>query len=124
MTVQQLAEKLDPVAGGHEYVEQHKADVAFVDRLTGLRDRWRLEHAPTVQLQVDTAQEPNGRVVVDDENGVAGRVHRGRKCTRIPIRRTLVLPIENGKRAHSTRPRARAVSHPPARRRAASIAPV
>jgi hypothetical protein len=85
MTVPELAEKLDPVAGANVYIEQHDPDIAVVDRLTGLWDRCRLDHAPTVQFQVDAAQEADGRVVVDDENGVAGRVHRGRKCMRIPM---------------------------------------
>jgi hypothetical protein len=54
---------------------------------------------------------------------VAGRVHRGRKCTRIPIERTGVLPIENEKRTQA-RLRSRAISRPPARQRAPPIAAV
>ena len=55
-------------------------------RLSCLFDRRRLVHGPAVELQVHTTEKTDGCVVVDDEHGVAGRVHRGPQSTRIPIR--------------------------------------
>ena len=46
-------------------------------RLARLLDRRGLVHGPAVELQVHTTEKTDGCVVVDDEHGVAGRVHRG-----------------------------------------------
>ena len=61
-------------------------DVDALEPLTRLANRRRLADVPTVELEVEPAEHPNGRVVVDDEHGAAGRIHSGPQSSRAVTR--------------------------------------
>jgi hypothetical protein len=75
-------------------VEQSDLDLTVRQRLSGLGDSPGVPHRPTVQLEVDTAEKTDRGVVVDDENGVAGRIHAVGECTRNPIHVRFVYTLK------------------------------
>ena len=95
----QLLEKLEAALRAEVDVEQDDCDLGVGDHRSRLCHRRGLGHAPALELEVDPAEKPDRRIVVDDENGVTGRVHRVRQCTRNSDRTAAVLPFENGNRA-------------------------
>jgi hypothetical protein len=75
-------------------VQHDDVDGARREGLPSLVESLRFVHRPTVELQVHTAQETDSCVVVDDEHGVAGRVHAGRDSTRTYILRDSVYSLK------------------------------
>jgi hypothetical protein len=65
-------------------VEQDDVDLPSLELEARLLERRRLADRPALELQVDPAQEADRRVVVDDENGMAGRIHAAGQSTRNP----------------------------------------
>jgi hypothetical protein len=79
MVAAQLVEEEEPILRPDVDVEEHESDIAPGQRLACGAQRRGLEHAVPVELEVDTAEEPDRRSVVDDQHGVrithlAGRV--------------------------------------------------
>ena len=87
----QIRQKVETALGADVDVEEDDRDVS-VGAESSLGD------GPTVELEVHPAEKSDRRVVVDDENGVTGRVHRGRQCTRNPIRPESVYRLKMGKK--------------------------
>ena len=86
MTLANLRDEVEPAVDADMNVEQDDVDGRRRECLPCLLDRLGLVHGPAVELQVHTTEKTDGCVVVNDEHGVAGRVHRGPQCTRNPIR--------------------------------------
>ena len=66
------------------HVEHDDVDLVGAELRARLGQRPGLEHVPTRELQVDPAEEPNRSVVVDDEHGVARRVHAEGESSPVP----------------------------------------
>ena len=90
MIAAKLGEELRAALVADVDIEQDHVDRPGRELLPCLPDRSRLAHDPALQFQVDTAEEADAGIVVDDENGVPGRVHRAGKCTRIQAGRSAV----------------------------------
>ena len=80
----QLVQKVQSAARPDVDVEQGDVDSAVRKRVSSLVESPGVPHRPTVELEVDTAEKADRGVVVDDENGVAGRIHAVGECTRNP----------------------------------------
>jgi hypothetical protein len=74
-----LGEEVEAVLRAEMDVEQDDGNVLFGHGCSGLGDGPAFDHGPAVELEVHPAEKSDRRVVVDDENGVTGRVHRGRE---------------------------------------------
>ena len=85
MAPSNLRHEGEPALGSDVNVEHDDVDGARREGLPSLVERSCFAYGPTVELQVHTAQETDGCVVVDDKHGVAGRVHAGRDSTRTYI---------------------------------------
>src|SRR5439155_16605545 len=83
-TAAQLLQKLEAVARADVDVEHDDVDRAVCELHARLRKPGGLTDVPAVELQIEPAEHTNGRVVVDDENGVTGRIHAGRQSSRGP----------------------------------------
>src|SRR4029079_12149896 len=98
-----LVEERETALGTHVDVEQDDRRRALRERGTRLREIRRLEHAMSLGLEIDAADQPDSRRVVDDENGV--RVHGGaallqRGGSRPTAGRRDVLAVETGGAAY------------------------
>src|SRR5438128_5420583 len=57
------------------HVEEHDVDALATEQLLGGLDRRRFEHAASLELEIDAAQQSQAVVVVDDKHGVSGSPH-------------------------------------------------
>jgi hypothetical protein len=57
-------------------IEEHDVDAAVIESSLGLADRPGLDDGISLELQVDSAKEPQGRIVVDDKHCRGVAAHR------------------------------------------------
>ena len=60
--------EVPPVPAPDVQVEQHEVDLLLAQELAREIERGRLEYPVVLELEVDTAQHAQRRVVLDDEN--------------------------------------------------------
>src|SRR6266550_920904 len=94
MTASDLRDEVEPALDADVDVEEHDVDGGCREFLPRLLDRRGLVHGPAVELEVDATEKTYGCVIVDDQHGVAGRVHRGPQFTRNPIRGSSVYYLK------------------------------
>src|SRR5205823_10573044 len=106
-----LVDERGAVLGPHVHVEQHDLHAVVGELLARFAERCGLPHGPALELEVQTAQETDRRVVVDHQHPSRGVVpHPGRKSTGTgpyPRLRAPRLPIENEIQQTGTKGRAR-----------------
>ena len=71
-----VVQELEPVVRADVDVEQNDVDRLGRQQLPRGRERSRLDHPVPLELEVDPAEKPEGRLVVDDENRGARAIHR------------------------------------------------
>ena len=81
-----VVEELEPVVGADVDVEQDDVDRLGGEQLPRGRERSRLDHPVTLELEVDPAEKPERRLVVDDENRGARAIHRAESRRSVPAR--------------------------------------
>jgi hypothetical protein len=110
MIAPDLLEKLCTVARADMDVEEHYLDAASADLRTRLVEGTCLANRAALELEVDAAEEADRRVVVHDENGLAGRFHRAASLlrNRIVSHSVYLLKMRNDR----TRPDSRAEREP------------
>src|SRR5262245_18983589 len=86
MVTLDLGEQLCSVTGADVNVEQDDVDVAALELRASPVQQPRLVNSAALELEIDAAEQADGRVVVDDENGLAGRPHRAASLPRTRIR--------------------------------------
>jgi hypothetical protein len=94
MVTPELVQKVQSVAAPDVNVKQSNLDPAVSERLASVGEVPGFPHLPTVQLEVDPAEKPDRGIVVDDENGMARRIHAAGQCTRIRIANRVVYRLK------------------------------
>jgi hypothetical protein len=97
----ELVEEIASALSADVDVEQNDVDLPVGELRARLSERPGLPHRAALGLEVDTAQETDRGVVIDDQNGVAGRVHAAPQCMRNPIRGSVVYSLKMTNEHHS-----------------------
>ncbi len=64
-------------------VEHDDVDLLLRQHRARCGERMRLEHLVTVELEIDPAEQPDRRLVVDDQDAEAPHAPRYRACARV-----------------------------------------